>query len=59
MSDPMTLDDDLDPALAAAVLEVESHAAGEGWDQPSRLYALASRPSPPRWGSTTPRPRGR
>jgi hypothetical protein len=28
------------PALAAAVLEVESHVAGEGWDQPARLYAL-------------------
>jgi hypothetical protein len=29
-----------DPALAAAVLEVESHVAGDGWDQPARLYAL-------------------
>ncbi|WGL51433.1 PPA1309 family protein [Nocardioides sp. BP30] len=36
------LDDDLDtdPALAAAVLEIEEHAAGEGWDRPARLYAL-------------------
>ena len=32
--------DDVDPALAAAVLEIESHIAGDGWDQPSRLYAL-------------------
>ena len=31
---------DVDPALAAAVLEIESHIAGEGWDQPARLYAL-------------------
>lgn len=29
-----------DPALAAAVLEVEEHVAGEGWDRPARLYAL-------------------
>jgi len=35
-------DDDLDvdPALAAAVLEIEEHIAGDGWDQPARLYAL-------------------
>ena len=31
---------DVDPALAAAVLEIESHQAGVGWDQPARLYAL-------------------
>ncbi|MEO5854062.1 MAG: PPA1309 family protein [Nocardioides sp.] len=31
---------DLDPALAAAVLEIESHTATGGWDQPARLYAL-------------------
>jgi hypothetical protein len=31
---------DTDPALAAAVLEIEEHAAGEGWDQGARLYAL-------------------
>lgn len=30
----------LDPALAAAVLEIETHVAGEGWDGPARLYAL-------------------
>jgi len=35
-----TLDPDIDPALAAAVLEIESHIAEGGWDQPSRLYAL-------------------
>ncbi len=35
------LDDlDSDPALAAAVLEIESHIADAGWDQPARLYAL-------------------
>ncbi len=27
-------------ALAAAVREIESHAADGGWDQPARLYAL-------------------
>src|SRR6476661_6903714 len=32
--------DDVDPALAAAVLEIESHIAAGGWDQPARLYAL-------------------
>lgn len=31
---------DVDPALAAAVLEIESHVATEGWDRPARLYAL-------------------
>lgn len=29
-----------DPALSSAVLEVEAHVGREGWDQPSRLYAL-------------------
>lgn len=29
-----------DPALASAVLEVEAHVGREGWEQPSRLYAL-------------------
>ncbi len=29
-----------DPALASAVLEIESHVAESGWDQPGRLYAL-------------------
>lgn len=32
--------DDTDPALAHAVLEIEEHVAGEGWDQQARLYAL-------------------
>ena len=36
MSDPL----DVDPALAAAVLEIEEHAAQSGWDQPARLFAL-------------------
>ncbi|WP_395692345.1 PPA1309 family protein [Nocardioides sp.] len=31
---------DVDPALATAVLEIEGHAAAEGWDRPARLYAL-------------------
>jgi hypothetical protein len=31
---------DVDPALASAVLEIESHASGQGWDQPARLFAL-------------------
>jgi hypothetical protein len=31
---------DVDPALAAAVLEIEQHIAAGGWDQPARLYAL-------------------
>ena len=34
------LDLETDPALAAAVLEIESHVAGEGWDGPARLFAL-------------------
>jgi hypothetical protein len=29
-----------DPALATAVHEIEQHLAGDGWDQPARLYAL-------------------
>jgi hypothetical protein len=40
MTDLPTLDPDLDPALAAAVLEIESHIAEAGWDQPGHLYAL-------------------
>ena len=40
MSDLPSLDPHVDPALAAAVLEIESHIADGGWDQPSRLYAL-------------------
>jgi hypothetical protein len=35
-----TLDPDVDPALAAAVLELEAHASQTGWDQPGRLFAL-------------------
>lgn len=30
----------VDEVLAAAVREIELHAADAGWDQPSRLYAL-------------------
>lgn len=29
-----------DPALAAVVLELESHAAASGWGQPATLFAL-------------------
>jgi hypothetical protein len=29
-----------EPGLAAAVLEIERHAAVAGWDQPARLFAL-------------------
>lgn len=36
----MDYDLDVDPALAAAVLEIEGHHARTGWDQPARLYAL-------------------
>jgi hypothetical protein len=32
--------DEVDPALAAAVLEIETHISEAGWDQPARLYAL-------------------
>ena len=35
-----TADLDVDPALAAAVLEIEAHQAASGWDQPARLFAL-------------------
>lgn len=38
--DPTTASADPQAALAAAVLEIEAHAADEGWDQPARLYAL-------------------
>jgi hypothetical protein len=31
---------DVDPALAEAVLEIETHISEAGWDQPARLYAL-------------------
>ena len=35
-----TSDFDVDPALAAAILEIEQHISGNGWDQVGRLYAL-------------------
>ena len=31
---------DVDPALAAAVLEIEEHAAESGWNRQARLFAL-------------------
>lgn len=31
---------EVNPVLAAAVREIEAHAAEAGWDQPARLYAL-------------------
>ena len=37
---PRVGDLDVDPALAAAVLEIEQHVAAEGWDRPARLFAL-------------------
>lgn len=37
---PGPVDEITDPALASAVLEIEQHIAGGGWDQPARLYAL-------------------
>lgn len=40
LSPELTQDLDADPALAAAVLEIEAHIAAGGWDQPARLYAL-------------------
>lgn len=41
VDDPVTdLTDSTDPALAAAVLEIESHVAQDGWDRQARLYAL-------------------
>ena len=40
LSADLTADLDTDPALAAAVLEIETHAAADGWDQPARLFAL-------------------
>ncbi len=38
--DPRWGDLEADPALASAVCEIERHLAGDGWDQPARLYAL-------------------
>ena len=38
--DPRWGDLEADPALATAILEIEEHLAGNGWDQPGRLYAL-------------------
>jgi hypothetical protein len=40
MSGAASSSDAVDEGLAAAVLEIERHAAGAGWDQPSRLFAL-------------------
>lgn len=40
LSPELSADLEVDPALAAAVLEIEGHIAAEGWDQPGRLYAL-------------------
>ena len=41
MDEPdLPMDLPADPALATAVLEIEEHASGEGWDGPARLYAL-------------------
>ena len=40
LSPDLVADLEVDPALASAVLEIESHIAAGGWDQPARLYAL-------------------
>jgi hypothetical protein len=40
MSADATAPDAPDEGLAAAVLEIERHAADAGWDQPARLFAL-------------------
>jgi len=44
MSEPSTVPapdaGPVDPVLRAVVREIEAHAAGSGWDQPPRLYAL-------------------
>jgi len=34
----------VDRALLAVVREIEDHSAGQGWDQPARLYALVPTP---------------
>lgn len=34
------IDPEIDPALATAVLEIESYASQSGWDGPGRLFAL-------------------
>ena len=39
----------VDPHLRTAVLEIESHAAEAGWDQPARLFALVPTADLPRW----------
>jgi hypothetical protein len=31
---------EVDPFLRSAAREIEAHAAGSGWDQPARLFAL-------------------
>jgi hypothetical protein len=40
MSEPGPPTPEVDPALRAAVLEIESHASQAGWDAPARLFAL-------------------
>jgi hypothetical protein len=42
VTDPDELAPAADLALRAAVLELEKHAAADGWDQPARLFALVS-----------------
>ena len=34
-ADPRWGDLDADPALASAILEIEQHLSGDGWDQPA------------------------
>ncbi len=40
LTEPEVLAPAVDLALRGAVLEIEKHAAGAGWDQPARLFAL-------------------
>ena len=39
VTDPLA-DLEVDPALAAAVFEIETHVSQQGWDRPAQLYAL-------------------
>ena len=39
-TEPEVLTPAVDLALRGAVLEIEKHAAGAGWDRPARLFAL-------------------
>lgn len=40
--EPTPAPDDAPPTLVRAVIEIEQHVRADGWDQPARLYALAT-----------------